>query len=135
MKKALFAIAIAAIIGLGSSILLARGGGPGRYNEPCYNCGYGQAKGGGFYGIGYLEFLKEEIGVTDEQIQKIIKIDSEYRAKFFDNRKDINKLDELRIEHRKEVEKVLTADQKKKLDEYNNKNWERRREFRPGPRR
>jgi len=117
MKKGLLAIAMASILGLASTELLAWGGGPGWCNGPGYGKGSGPRHGGSRE-YGYLVFLSEQIGLSDEQIQKVIKIDADYRAKYFTSRKDSEKLDALRIEHRKAVESVLTDAQKKKLDDY-----------------
>lgn len=142
MKKTLFALAIASLIGLASSELMAWGGGPGwgGGRGGCYGPGYGPGYGRGygyenrgFKGIRHLDFLKEEIGLSDEQITKIIKIDADYRAKYFTNRNDYAKINQLRTEHRKEFENVLTNDQKKKLDEYY-RNRDSRRNYERGPR-
>ncbi len=138
MKKALFAIAVASLVGLASPNLMAWGGGPGwggcygPGNGPGYGRGYGYENRGG-RALYNLEFLKEEIGLSDEQIQKIIKIDADYRAKYFTNRNDYAKINQLRTDHRKELENVLTNDQKKKLDEYYN-DRDTRRNYRNGPR-
>ena len=139
MKKALLALAIASIIGLGGSELFAWGGGPGwggrgYCDVPGYGRGYGY-RGGGFHGMHNLEFLKEEIGLTESQIKKIITIDSEYRLKYFENRDSYSKINALRDEHRKAIDNVLTDEQKKKLDEYfNDRGSDRYYHRGPGPR-
>jgi hypothetical protein len=129
MKKGLLALAVFTILGFASTDLLAWGGGPGWCYGPGgygygsgYNRGYGSGYNG-FRGYGHLEFLKERIGLSDAQIQKIIRIDADFRAKYFENRNDYDKLNALRIEHRKAVEGVLTDAQRKKLDDYY-RNWQ-----------
>ena len=135
MKKLFISIAMLSILALGSAELFAWGGGPARgggqvwHHGPAYGPMPGfapQRGGGGAYGIGYLDFLKEEIGVSDDQIHKIIKVDADYRVKYYDSRNDYRKIEELRIEHRKAVEKILTKEQIKKLDEYTNSRMPRR---------
>ncbi|MBN2038672.1 MAG: hypothetical protein JW864_01425 [Spirochaetes bacterium] len=127
MKKALLALAVITALGAGSAELFARsGGGPGRGGRgTCDGQGYAQGqgqRGGGFHGIRNLEFLKDEIGLSDDQIKKIITIDSEYRLKYYENRNSITKINSLRNEHKSAVDNVFTAEQKKKLDEYWNNN-------------
>src|SRR4030042_1429751 len=97
MRKALIAIAIVSAIGLASSGLMAWGG-PGRGG--CSGCGQGYMPGGGFNGFRHFEFLEKEIGLSEDQLEKIIRINSDFRLKYFNNRKDSDKLNELREEHR-----------------------------------
>ncbi len=55
-----------------------------------------------------------KLGLTDEQKQKIYKVQTEYRDKIFDLEKQIK---ELRERERGEMEKVLSDEQKKRLRE------------------
>jgi Spy/CpxP family protein refolding chaperone len=123
MKKILLAIAMVSIVSFAAADLYAWERGRGWHMGPRYHQGYGP--GFGHHGFGYLEFMKEEIGLTDQQIEKIMTIDSEYRLKYFKNRGNYDKFEALRIEHRKAVDNVLTESQKKKLSDYN-RNWNRR---------
>jgi hypothetical protein len=132
MRKALIATAIVSAVVFISPYLMAWGG-PGNCCGPDYDKGY-TARGGSYYGFRHLEFLKEEIGLSEDQLRDIIKINSEYRLKYFNNRNDSAKLDELRTEHRNEIDKVFTQEQKNKLDEYY-KNRDDRRYYRRGWRR
>ncbi len=72
--------------------------------------GYGHMMGPGYGGY---ENFKSETGLTEKQIEKIHKINSEYREKFFKNRNNPDKLNTLREEQRKEIDSVLTDKQKK----------------------
>ncbi len=120
MKKLLIGLAIGSVIALGANSLYAWGGsgnGCCGGNNTEKN-GQGYMMGYGMHGYGHLVFLKEKAGLSDDQIDKIIKIDSDYSSKFFKNRDNADKISSLRAEHKKAVESVLTADQKKKLDEF-----------------
>ena len=63
---------------------------------------------------GQLYAKWRELGLTDEQKQRIYKIQSEYRAKIDELEK---KVKELRREERSKAEEVLTAAQKARLKE------------------
>ena len=96
MKKFLAVAAFASVLAFSSQTIFARGMGPG---------GGGNGFGGGpGYGPG---MMFEELDLTDDQVDKIYKINMEYREKAWKDR----------IEHRKAIDKILTADQKKKLED------------------
>lgn len=116
MKKSILALAIISIVSFAAADAYAWGWGWGHHRGNGYHHGYGQY---GHHGSGNLEFMKEELNLSDSQIEKIIRIDSEYRAKYFKNRNNYDKLEALRIEHRKAVEKVLTESQRDRLNRYN----------------
>jgi hypothetical protein len=59
--------------------------------------------------------LKQELKLTDKQVEEIIAVNSAYRLKFFQNRNDARAIETLRIEQRKDVDKLLTTEQKKKF--------------------
>jgi len=65
----------------------------------------------------HLDMLKAELGLSDRQVRKIFDVGTEYRSKYFENRKNIDKVMELRIKQRKEISKILTKEQKKKFDD------------------
>jgi Spy/CpxP family protein refolding chaperone len=116
MKKSILALAIISMISFAAADAYAWGWGWGHHRGYGYHHGYGQY---GHHGFGNLEFMKEELNLSDSQIEKIIKIDSEYRAKYFENRYNYDKLESLRIEHQKAIENVLTKSQREKLNRYN----------------
>jgi len=66
----------------------------------------------------HLDMLKKDLGLNDEQIDKIYKIHRDYMDKFYDNRNDGDKVRELRTKQDAEIENILTADQKVKWNEF-----------------
>lgn len=72
-------------------------------------------------GLFHLNFLQKDLGLTDEQTDKIYKIQKEYMDKFYQNRNDGDKVRELRTKQNAEIENILTAEQKTKLSEYRNR--------------
>lgn len=64
--------------------------------------------------------MNNYLNLTDEQAEKIHKINMDFHHKMFKNRKNVAELEKLREEHRKEVEKVLTEEQLKKLKDFRN---------------
>lgn len=56
----------------------------------------------------------KKLGLTDKQVQEVYKIQADYKAKMDDLQK---KLDKLRGERNEAYEKVLSAEQKKRLQE------------------
>ncbi|HPS58552.1 MAG TPA: hypothetical protein PK514_10650 [Spirochaetota bacterium] len=96
MKKLLTITATAAAVAILSTGLYARGmGGEGFCGGPGNGMGYGPG------------MMFEDLNLTDEQSDKIHKVNMEYREKAW---KDRN-------EHRKAIEKILTPEQKKKLED------------------
>jgi len=93
MKKLLTIAALAAAMAFSSQTIFARG---------MNGCGYS----GVGYGMG-PGMMYEDLNLTDEQADKIHKLNMEYREKAWKDR----------VEHRKAVEKILTAEQKKKLED------------------
>ena len=103
MKKILAVTAFAAVMAFSSQAIYARGMG---------GCGGGEGMG---YGPG---MMFEDLNLTDEQADKIHKLNMEYRDKAWKDG----------TEHRKAIEKILTPDQKKKLDDARknrNNDWKR----------
>ena len=131
---------IVSIMLLGSAGLFAQGyGNPddGKRNFRPGQGGYGYNGRGhcgdaSFHrGFARYDFLKRELGLTDKQVKQIFDIDQKYREKRFENRNNVDRLLELRVEHRKEVKKVMTAEQQKKYDEMFLQRWCGK----PGPKR
>jgi Spy/CpxP family protein refolding chaperone len=127
-KKVLFTILALASV-LATATVYAQGW--GRDGDEGYRGGRGRGCGNGFgYGYGRggfarLDAMKEDLGLTDQQVKQIFDLGTKFREKAFENRKDINKLDELRIEHRKAIEGVLTKDQLEKFNKIRNERYGR----------
>lgn len=102
MKKFLSIAALVAGIAFSSQVLYAQGMGPG-------GCG---GAGGMGYGPG---IMYEDLNLTDEQADKIYKLDREFREKVW---KDMP-------EHRKAIDKILTPEQKKKLEDARKEHFKR----------
>lgn len=100
MKKILTTAALAAVLALSSQGLFARGMGD-------RGCGDGDRCMGPGMGMNHLAMMEEYLNLTDEQADKIHKIDMEFRDKQYKSMK----------EHRKAIEAVLTDEQKKKMDD------------------
>jgi hypothetical protein len=116
-KKATIGLIVAAMLTaltLAGSNVFARGRGMG--DGTGAGCGGCDGKGGGPGGFHHLEYMKTELGLTDEQVKKIFDIGTQYRQKYFDNRGNPDKIKALREEHRKAVDSVLTKEQKEKRE-------------------
>ncbi|MFH0974600.1 MAG: hypothetical protein V1874_02325 [Spirochaetota bacterium] len=89
--------------------------------------GYCDGPGAG-YGAGprHLEYMQSELGLSDQQVKQIFDIGTQYRQKYFENRNNTDKIDELRIEHRKAVQSVLTKEQQEKFNKIRNNNCRNR---------
>ncbi len=109
MKKGILTLAVITFISLTAADAFSQGYGRGGRRGP------GPGFGGGC-GTGKYLFLKEELGLSDKQVEKIFRIDTEFREKYFKNRNNRTKIMELRVEHRKAIEEVLTKEQKEKFN-------------------
>jgi len=96
--------------------------------------GYGRRHMGDYYGSGYgmgycaglyssSDYMREDLNLTDEQVKKINDIDGKYRDLYYKNRNDFNKTDSLRIEHRREIDKILKPEQRKRFSESYENRW------------
>ena len=92
-----------------------------RYMGDYYGGGYGMGYCSGIYSS--RDYMMEDLNLTDEQAKKIEDIDSKYRDMYYKNRSDYSKIDSLRLEHRKAIEKVLNPEQMKKFDEAYDSRW------------
>lgn len=63
----------------------------------------------------HINRMQEKLGLTDEQVEKIFKINTDYRQKIFENRKNSDKVEILKTERQKEIENILTKEQKDKI--------------------
>jgi len=118
MKKALTILSIAAILAVaGTSSLMARGMGTGHGGGPG-----GGICGGPGMGMGqpfhHLDRMQYFLGLSDEQVDKIYKIDREYQDKYYQNRKNHDAVQKLRTEHSKAILNVLTKEQKEKWEDF-----------------
>ncbi len=130
MKKSITALSIAAIVALaGTSPLMARGwggGGGGPHNGMCEGPGFGMVHS--FHHIDRMQYF---LGLSDAQADKIYKVDSEYRDKYYKNRKNYDATQKLREEHKKAILDVLTKEQKEKWNNFIKERDERVKENRP----
>lgn len=96
--------------------------------------GYGRRHMGEYYGNGYgmgygsgcwesRDSMTDFLKLSSSQADKISGIDKNYRDQYYKNRDDFNKIDGLRVNHRKEIEKVLTPEQKEKFSEVYDNRW------------
>ena len=127
LKKTLAALAIITAAAFSADDLFARS-----YGNDCpYRDGKGYKEGRGYgrhhRGIGRLNFLQKELGLSDYQAEKIHTIHKDFSDRFFENRNNPDRLEELRNERHEAVKKVLTEEQAKKLDELREKREERRK--------
>lgn len=108
MKQLLATFAIAAVMAFAGASVYAQGwwhhGGGQEYHHGCGN------------GSGYMNYMKDELKLTDNQMKKILNIDADYRTRYYQNRNNNDKILSLREEHRKAVYNVLSEDQKKIFD-------------------
>lgn len=96
--------------------------------------GYGRRHMGDFYGHGYgmgfgagcyenRDYMLNNLGLTDDQANKIANIDSKYRNLYAENRDNFNKIDELGREHRNAINSVLTLEQRDKYTSTYDNRW------------
>lgn len=135
MKKSLTALTIAAVVALaGTSPLMARGWGGGHHGSGMYG-GPGIGMGQHFHHIDRMQYF---LGLSDEQADKIYKIDRDYSDRYYQNRKNYDAIEKLREEHKKAILKVLTKEQKEKWEDFienRNDRYERGNRRGYGPRR
>jgi Spy/CpxP family protein refolding chaperone len=103
MKKGMITLAVLAAVIVAGTSLYARGRGGSGPVPDGRSC---------FGGTGYMQ---QELNLTQDQQDKIFKINQDFRQKMYDNRKDYIKCAELRVEKLKAIDAVLTKEQKEKL--------------------
>lgn len=86
-----------------------------------YGHGYGMGFGSGCWGS--RDSMTEYLKLSPDQADKISAIDNKYRDLYYQNRNDFNKIDSLRVNHRKEIGDVLTPEQKKQFSEIYDNRW------------
>jgi len=114
-KKNLLALILIVSFSLMASNLLARGRGDSQERRSGYNKSSQMKRGP----IGFLNKMQEELGLSDQQVEEIYKVSSEYRDKIFQNRKNLEEVKKLREEKRKAVKQILTDEQKEKFEDFN----------------
>jgi len=95
----------------------------GRCSDDNYYYGHGFGMG---YGAGCFEngdTMMRDLNLSNEQLNKIRDVDSKYRKKYYENRGNFKKIDMLRIEHRNEINKILSKDQKENFDSAYKSRW------------
>lgn len=132
--------ALAAVMTLSVAGLEARPwGGPGnggdcpRYSRGGNGAGYGRHHRGHRRG-GRMYFLKEELKLSDAQVEKIFDINNEFRKKAFKLREKASyeTMGKLHDSRMKAIENVLNSTQKKKFKELH-ENRPGRRGYGSGP--
>lgn len=113
VRKGIITATLVTLMALTAGDLFARGYGRG----DCPGRGYGKHHRGPGHFFRKLDFLKAELGLTDEQVKKLFDIHQAYQRKFFENRNNVDRILELRAEKHKAMKKIMTAEQQKKFDE------------------
>ena len=62
----------------------------------------------------HLGYLKEELNLTDDQIEKTLNLNAQYMFKVYKERENRDRVDALRKERRAEFQKLLTPEQNEK---------------------
>lgn len=86
--------------------------GPGYGHGPMMGPGYGHMR------YNQLGMMGSELNLTDEQSKKLYDLAVNYRTKYFENRGNIDELNRLEQQHRKDIENALTPEQKKTFNTY-----------------
>lgn len=73
---------------------------------------------GGQGSFAHLNMMQDKLGLTNDQVDKMYKIQKDYMEKFYQNRNNADKVKELRDKQREEMEKVLTPEQKSKWNSF-----------------
>ncbi len=120
MNKKILITALVAAAVLTAGSVYAQGWGKYGDRDDGYGrrgCGRGWGYGPGHRGeFARLDAMKTELGLSDQQVKMIFDLGTQYREKSFENRNNPDKIAQLRTEHRKAVENVLTKEQ---LEKYN----------------
>ncbi len=115
MKKIFFTLLSLMILSLSASSLYARGMGKGMNGGDCGGPGMGMGMHKPFQHLGMLQ---DRLDLTNAQVDKIYKIDKDYMDRFHQNRKDADKIKDLRDKHQAEIESILTPEQKVKWNDF-----------------
>ncbi len=104
--------------GYGDDSMIGPGYGYGRRMGPGY--GYGGMRGSGYgnMAFNYLQFMRSDLSLTEEQTKQLYDLAEKYRRSYFENRGNVQEIDKLEQQHRKEIEKILTPEQRKLFNKY-----------------
>ncbi|MBN2401366.1 MAG: hypothetical protein JXN64_03110 [Spirochaetes bacterium] len=98
------------------------------YDDPEYGYdgmmgqGYGRGRmmrpGYGYREYNHLGFMSSELKLKEEQERQIYDLAFAYRTEYFENRGNVQELEKLEQQHRMDIEKILTPEQKKIYEKY-----------------
>lgn len=88
------------------------GMGPGMMGRGGYGMGYGSR------GYNGLDLMRSELNLKADQAKQIYDLAGQYRSKYFESRGDVDALNKLEKQHRNDIEKILTSEQKKIFGKY-----------------
>jgi hypothetical protein len=80
----------------------------------------------------HLDRMQYYLGLSDAQVEKIFRVDQDYREKYFKNRNSYEAVEKLRGEHRKAIEDVLSDVQKERFNKMGPFNRGHSKDGRPG---
>ncbi len=125
MKAFKITLAVLVLATFGVATAIAQGG---RYGHRGSGYHDGQRSDGYHHrGSNRILWMKDYLKLSDNQVEKIIKINSDYRIKYYRSRNNRNAYLKLREDHRKTVTAVFTAKQKKLYsDRFTNRRDDRR---------
>jgi|GEM_PF-1461427 len=127
MKAFKITLVLLVLATFGVAIAMAQGN---RYDNRGrgYHNGYGHGYGGYHHrGNNRILWMKDYLKLSDSQVEKIIKINSDFRIKYYKSRNNRDAYLKLRENHRKAILTVFNAKQKKLYNEgFNNRNNDRR---------
>ena len=135
MTRKIVYIVLAGLLTVATVSVFAQGWGRGYHGYGHHGYGHVWMHDGYGYnnrGYGHIDVLKDELNLNEKQVEKILDIDSEFRTKYYKNRGDYDKMLSLQEQHRRQIEKVLTAKQLEKFREFRRSDyWNNRRGFCP----
>ncbi|HPR48442.1 MAG TPA: hypothetical protein PK341_10710 [Spirochaetota bacterium] len=120
MQRNIIATIIAALVITGAMVLSPE---TGNAREQYRGKGWGTCGEGRGKPFGHLDRMQYFLDLSDAQVEKIFKIDQEYREKYFKNRNSYETVEKLREDHRKAVQDVLTDKQKERYKETKDLRW------------
>jgi len=95
-----------------------QGYGYGHMMGPGYGHMMGPEYGYGHMGFYMMDMMRDELNLTDKQAEQLYDLGAKYRQKYFENRGNIDELNQLEQQHRKEIENILKPDQKDIFNKY-----------------
>ena len=116
MKKSILALIAALVLTVAAgSYLQAQHKGHGMGDGKGDGRGCGMCMQDGHYMLpGHIGFLKQELNLTDDQIEKTLNLNAQYMFKMYKERENKDKVEALRNERQAEFQKLLTPEQNEK---------------------